>query len=77
MMKVFTSEFRHLQMNFYILDRLMDLNVPELHEHFKEEKITPVFYSSGWFITLFTNTLQYTEESKLVIWILDFYIAEG
>ena len=64
-------------MNFYVLDRLMDLNVPELHEHFKEEKITPVFYSSGWFITLFTNTLQYTQESKLVIWMMDFYIAEG
>lgn len=77
MMKVFTSEFQHLQMNFYILDRLIELFIPDLHRHFSEENIVPVFYSSGWFITLFTNTLQYTVRSYMVLWVMDFFIAES
>jgi hypothetical protein len=37
----------------------------------------PVFYASGWFITLFSNALQYTHQSYLVSWIMDFTIAHG
>jgi hypothetical protein len=37
----------------------------------------PVFYASGWFITLFSNSLQYTQKSHLVNWIMDITIARG
>jgi hypothetical protein len=63
---------------------MISLYVPDLWEHFKvskllpqEERIMPVFYSSSWFITLFTNAMQYTTKSYLVTWIVDFTIAEG
>jgi Rab-GTPase-TBC domain len=75
MMSTFTENFQNLQMNFYTVDRLNELFVPELWHHFKEERLFPVFYCSSWFITVFTNTLQYTERSYLVEWVLDFYFA--
>lgn len=37
----------------------------------------PVFYCSSWFITLFTNSLQYTHKSHLTTWVVDFVVAEG
>lgn len=36
-----------------------------------------MFYASGWFITLFSNSLQYTHKSHLVNWIMDITIAHG
>lgn len=64
-------------MNFYTVDKLNELFIPELWQHFKEERLFPVFYCSSWFITVFTNTLQYTPKSYLVEWIMDFYFSEG
>jgi hypothetical protein len=77
MMSTFTDNFSNLQMNFYLVDKLNELFIPDLWQHFKEERLLPVFYCSSWFITLFTNSLQYTERSYIVEDILDFYFAEG
>lgn len=77
MMSTFTDNFANLQMNFYLVDKLNELFIPDLWQHFKEERLLPVFYCSSWFITLFTNSLQYTEKSYIVEHILDFYFAEG
>lgn len=77
MMPIFTDDFVNLQMNFYMVDRLNNLFIPDLWEHFKDESLLPVFYCSGWFITLFTNTMQYTDYSYIILWVIDFYLAEG
>lgn len=77
MMSTFTDNFQNLQMNFYTVDRLNELFIPELWQHFKEERLVPVFYCSSWFITIFTNTLQYTDKSHIVEWVMDFYFSEG
>ena len=55
--------------------------LPELHAHFKDENINSSYYSSAWFITLFTNTLQYHPDTNklpgvlLAIW--DEFILHG
>ena len=76
-MNIFLDNFSYLQGYFYILDRMISLYIPDLWEHFKEERVMPVFYCSGWFITMFTNSFQYTEKSYLATWVVDFTVAEG
>lgn len=77
LMKVFTDNFAHLHSYFYIMDKLISLHTPDLWDHLKEERIPPVFYASSWFITLFTNTMQFTSNSHLVNWIMDYTVSEG
>jgi hypothetical protein len=61
-----------LKLNFYQLDRLIALLLPDLHSHFKvssllnfyifflskDENINSSYFSAPYFITLFTSTLQ-------------------
>ena len=35
MMPIFVDNFTHLQCNFYILDRLISMYIPDLWEHFR------------------------------------------
>ena len=44
-----------LKLMFYQLDRLIAINLPDLHNHFKEETINSSYYSSPFFITIFTS----------------------
>lgn len=77
MMEIFTDNFDNLQKNFYLVDKLIQLHIPDLYNHFKSERILPVFYCSSWFITIFTNTFQYTHQSFFVLRIMDIYLAQG
>jgi hypothetical protein len=45
-----------LQPNFYVMDKLIAIYLPDLHSHFSAETISSSLFSSPWFITLFTNS---------------------
>jgi hypothetical protein len=56
----------------------------DMHVHFKEEGINSSFFSSSWFITLFTNALDKNRtddeqmkvnESLLQLW--DYFLCQG
>lgn len=51
---LFNTETPKLKMSFYTLDRLISILLPDLHSHLKDENINSSFYSSSFFITLFT-----------------------
>lgn len=34
-MPIFTDNFTHLQSNFYVLDRMLSVYIPDLYEHLK------------------------------------------
>ena len=57
MHELFNTELPMLKLCFYQLDRLIAITVPDLHMHFKDEQINSSYYSSPYFITLFTSVL--------------------
>jgi ecotropic viral integration site 5 protein len=54
---LFDSQLPMLKLNFYQLDRLISLLLPDLHSHFKDEAINSSYFSAPYFITIFTSTL--------------------
>ena len=54
---LFNTELPMLKLNFYRLDRLISILLPDLHGHLKEEAVNSSYFSSSYFITLFTQSL--------------------
>lgn len=57
MAEMFNPSLPKLKLLFYQLDRLLNIYIPQLHTHFKDEMVNSSYYSSPWFITIFTNSL--------------------
>jgi len=77
-MKVmFDKDFRQLKHCFFKLNRLVDIYLPDLAEHFKNEKIDASFYAPSWFITAFSSAFQFSPKSKFLEKIWDFFILDG
>lgn len=69
-----------LKLNFYQFDRLIAILLPDLHMHFKDEQINSSYYSSPYFITLFTSVLQMQttfDNAALLLRIWDNFILFG
>ena len=69
MSHLYKKELPMLKLFFYQLDRLIAIQLPELHQHLKDEQINSGIFASAWFITQFTNSLQiqdkkHTEKSS-------------
>lgn len=60
---LFNSELPMLKLLFYKLDRLIAIILPDLHAHFKDESISSNYFSSSYFITQFTQILQFQDSS--------------
>lgn len=67
MANLFNMELPMLKLMFYQLDRLISIHLPDLHSHFKDETINSSYFSSPFFITLFTSIMQ-TQSSFLHAW---------
>jgi hypothetical protein len=70
---IFLDDLFKLKQYFYVFDRLISLQLPELYAYFKINSIVSNFFASSWFITLFTNSLIHslTEKPKILLYILD------
>ena len=51
---MFKENFEQLQLRLYQLDRLIEVNFPDLWQHFIENGIESHMYASQWFLTIFT-----------------------
>ena len=74
---LFLKDLIKLKQFFYILDRLIFIYMTELSIYFKNLGILTNYFSSSWFITLFTNSYQFitdTKNPKILIFILDNFI---
>lgn len=75
--QIFVDDLIKLKQYFYAFDRLIGLFLPELHYYFKSNSVLVNYFSSSWFITLFTNSIQYLpsrENPKVVLHIWDQFI---
>lgn len=75
--------FKHdvplLRVYFYQLNRLTAIFLPRIHLHFYKEGINATFFSSSWFLTVFTYVLQSTKDFKppLLLLIFDGFLSKG
>lgn len=60
---LYKKELPMLKLFFYQLDRLIAIQLPYLHQHFKDEQINSGIFASAWFITQFTNSLQVQDKN--------------
>jgi len=74
---LFEKEFKMLKQCFFKFNRIIEIYLPDLFEHFKAEKIETSFFLPSWFITLFSNNFQYTKRSIFLEKIWDFFILDG
>jgi len=70
-----------LRTKFYQMDRLFHMYLPKLTEYFRFENISSELYGSGWFLTIFTQSLsepgKAEKPSDLLISIWDSFLALG
>ncbi|CAD8074805.1 unnamed protein product [Paramecium primaurelia] len=73
---LYINDFSKLKIGFYQFDRLLQIFLPELQQHLKDQKIDPSYYVASWFITLYSNVFQYSQRSALLNIIWDIFLAE-
>ena len=54
---LFNTDLPMLKLNFYRLDRLIAILLPDLASHFSDISVNSSYFSSSNFITLFTQTI--------------------
>ena len=75
MTDLFTSDLPKLKQFFYHLDRLIGMELPEVHELFKQINIGSGHFCAPWFITLFASHLQNKPKILLKLW--DLFLLDG
>eukprot|EP00743_Colponemidia_sp_Colp-15_P004267 GILK01004604.1.p1 GENE.GILK01004604.1~~GILK01004604.1.p1 ORF type:complete len:613 (+),score=134.01 GILK01004604.1:63-1901(+) len=73
MKQMFLPGVPGLKFRIYHLDRLVAKHLPKLHAHFRRVRITPDFFASQWFMTLFSYYLPV--ETLHRIW--DLFFVNG
>lgn len=66
-----------LKVKMYQFDRILNIFVWEVAQHFKNQMIMSECYIVSWMITLFSATLQITKHSYLVDTLWDRFIVHG
>ena len=77
---LYYNNLKRLNKYFYVFERLIFIYLPEVYLHLTSTKISPKFFISPWFITLFTNaykSIKGKNKPKVLIWILDSFIIGG
>ena len=78
---LFANKLKRMKKYFYVVDRLICLYLPEVFTHLKLENISVAHYASPWFVTLFTNALNYIDDHSnkpyVLIWIFDMFVCDG
>ena len=69
----FQRNFRELRKYMFVLNELMAIHVPSVHDHIKKHGIDMSVFSVDWFMTIFL----YSAPFSVAICILDCYFSEG
>ena len=77
---LFKNELENLNILFYQFERILSFALPEIYSYLKDNKITPGFFVSPWFITIFTDAFEDKQEinnKKIIMKIFDLFIFGG
>ena len=78
--EIFYKDLYKLKQFFLILDKAVQLKLPECQQYLSASMLNSSFYSARWFITLFTCSLQSIvdyENPKFLLTIWDKFILHG
>jgi hypothetical protein len=70
------NNFDEMKKYFYVFERLINIYLPDLDIVFRKNNVSPSYYITPWFITLFTHSFC-TNHTKLLIRIFDNFILDG
>jgi hypothetical protein len=65
---------------FFQLEKLSSIYLPNLHVHLQSEGVNYSFFSSAWFLTVFTHSLQFEKSEKfppLLLLVWDMFLLDG
>ncbi|XP_063394182.1 rab GTPase-activating protein 1-like [Cydia fagiglandana] len=71
--ELYKDGFEELYMRLHQLDRLMEVQLPDLRAHFQQLGVEPHMFASQWFLTVFTARFPL----PLVYHILDVFLLQG
>ena len=74
--KIFYKDLIKLNNYLEILNKLIEIFLPVVYIHLKNNKINNNFYASAWLITLFTNTMIKNKNIKILIKIFDCFFCD-
>ena len=77
---LFKNELEKLNLLFYQFERILSNNLNEIYFYLKNNNITPGYFISPWFITIFTDAFVDKEEinnKKIIMKIFDLFILGG
>jgi hypothetical protein len=72
--KLLDGNLSGLKLFFYQMDRIVGILLPELAANFRREMVNSAYYSSSWFLTLFSNII---EPGPVLMQIWDYFMFEG
>ena len=74
--KLFFNNFDYMKKFFYVFERLINIYLPELDIVLRKHNVSPSFYITPWFITLFTHNYS-NNHNKVLLRIFDTFILDG
>lgn len=77
---IFIEDMKLLNEYYTVLDKIINLYNPELYYKFVDSNIVTNFYSTSWFITLFTDincVFQKNNAPKYILMVLENFILDG
>ena len=77
---LFKNDLQKLNLLFYQFERILSNSLPEIYFYLKNNNITPGYFVSPWFITIFTDAFVDKAElnnKKIIMKIFDLFILGG
>ena len=74
--KLFLNNFDEMKKYFYVFERLINIYLPEIDIILRKHCVSPSFYITPWFITLFTHNYS-SNHKKVLIRIFDTFVLDG
>ena len=78
--EIFRDDLHLLKIYYIVLDKIINLYKPEIYYKFVDNNLSTNYYSTSWFVTLFTNTNCVFEKNnapKYVIKVMEDFILDG
>ena len=77
---LFKNELEKLNLLFYQFERILSNSLPEIYFYLRNNNITPGYFVSPWFITIFTDAFLDKPElnnNKIIMKVFDLFIFGG
>jgi hypothetical protein len=64
---LYENSLSKLKESYYVLDRLVGLNLPDLHYAFQARMVSSRHFATSWILTMFGNLLHYSADKAEVL----------